>query len=431
MTRHFCACTAAPGFEGVEARQPWSSYVGGAITAVTNPTPPFGLPRWLICPTGKSNANYIQFPEYDDTGDLLFTVPVSFSEVEILLFPVSEWTFLTSWPGPNWSMQIKGGTGFGYDTHRLMFTDANGVQTAIVNDPFTRGANHVLDVRWSHVNSTILQVWIDKSLKATVVRDCLHTAGDVSYEFTGPVDPTVPPPTPQSSLYFAMPVHHADTASGDRPAPYYTVLAPYMPRGYGGPLPPVDETGTAPGDALNSFGGKDAAAIADDDETTYVGYIPISSTGLGGTWSCDEDLSVGGPANSLFPDVVDYACKWVWAYKAIVRFAHATDPGLIYGRKRAGSYTLAEATPPLSGALRGHSVQQVPGDSQYVDPHTDYFALGLVHNAFDSLNNHVKVYGCWGHLLTEYDPSWDTAGRGRGGRWYGDVEWTGDIQVNG
>lgn len=360
----------------------------------------------------------------DDEDQFFITeVSVNFSDVDIQLQTDSVFSFVefaaNGGADIEWRLEIEGGTGVGYSTHRLIFYSSTGAATVLANDPFTAGSFHQIRVLWKHRTVVICFFKIDganPNVNSFAGGNCLKAgAGNATIgrmNFRGPVGATGPHGHPRFSMY----VHSEADGTSDLTGPLVFAIKDMRINGKAGTTPDF------------GFGAGGTATVVSSAENIYddtVGTnqrIDRHASGVewGAAYACNLSETIGGPSG-VFGIGTDI---FLYKFAAFGRWSASSSFGrLAIGRSPhdLSSSGINKSIVALSGNFKGWEAVIESGDANFpIADNGDWLVVG-VGNESGGGADFVNWVEQWGWALFDSSTGQDREA----------LEFLGDCEIKG
>ena len=407
--RHFCAWDVDPTDSALFRRAEAVS-AGVSSSIKSNLTPPVGHGiRTLRCVIDAFVNNTFEAHDIVNTDTesqfFLTYISLNFLVVDIKLHSDPTWTFVefvaNGGADVEWSLEIKGGTGQGFNTHQLRFIDSAGTVTLLANDPFNAGSFHEIRVLWKHASTTC---WfkIDKvnpNVNSFVNANCLKAgAGNATVgrmHFRGPVG-TVGT-NPSSAVDFSLYTHSEVAGFDDINLGNFAIKD----------LRITGKAGTTPDFGFGAGGTATVSGTADnitDDALNTFQTVNRHFSGAewGAAYACNLSDVVGGPSGMFGRGTDVFLCK----FSAYGQWSATFGFGrLAIGRAPhdMGSSGVNISTAAIIGSAKGWEAIIESGDANFpVADNGDWLVVG-VGNAGGGFNNSILWQEGWGWVLYDQD----------------------------
>ena len=407
--RHFCTFETNP--TSAVFRRAESVDAGVNCKIVTGLSLPSGHGLYALqCDLDTSSRNTFKAHDIVGTDDedqfFITEVSVSFTDVDIQLQTDPHFSFIefaaNGGADIEWRLQIEGGTGVGFDTHRLIFYSSTGGGTVLANDPFTVDTFHTIRVLWKHktvVNCRFKIDGADPNVVGAASANCLAAgAGNATIgrmNFRGPVGSPGPG---EGAPIFSLYVHSEADGSSDLTGPLSFAIKDLRITGKAGTTP---DFGFGAGGTATTV--RTAEKIYDDALLTDQQIDRHGSgTEWGAAYACNLSDVVGGPSGRFGFDTD------IFLYKISVmgRWTNVTDFGRVaIGRAPhdLSSSSLDISTVGITGIFKGWEAVIESADANFpIADNGDWLVIG-VGNAGGSGGDVVRWIEGWGWAL--YDQS--------------------------
>lgn len=383
VPRHFCAFELNPTSALFRAAEAVTAGPGCAIESST--TPPAGHGTYaLACSLNVAALNTYEahdIPGTDDENQYFITeISVNFSDVDTQLQtdPVYAFAEFAANSGADieWSLEIEGGSGVGYSTHRLVFVSSTGARTVLANDPFANNTYATIETLWKHRDAVVCWFKINganPNVNSFAVADCLTAgAGNATVgrmNFRGPVGTPALHGHPRFSMY----VHSEADGTDDLASGVNFGIKDIRITGKAGTNPDFGFGAGGKATVTNT-----ADNITDDARTTYQQVARHSlGTEWGAAYACHLSDVVGGPSGrfGVGTDI------FLYKFAAFGRWSSTSSFGrLAIGRAPhdVSSSAVNISTVALSGANQGWEAVIESGDADFpIADDGDWLVVGV------------------------------------------------------